>query len=421
MRERQERVYNLSLPPVPVVHTVPVVASWLLGISTACSLLMTPHAVAAERANAPSDRVPCWGDLERSEQGSSALPRFTRSVRKGACDPEILAASPEMTPAAPRTTARRPTVAARKTSLMHLAGLVPPRDDRILARTADSRRLFVEARKGSNPPPGTDHAVALNWQGKPVRPQKSARMTRYVTKDDDTIRSVAYRSASSPMAVAKANGLEWDSDGVPLPPGLELKVPQRFAPATGFSRAVRLTTGPGVLARRSNTGWGRPYVVRLLRDAFHAMHRRWPNRHPIVAHDLSRLGGGRLPPHKSHRGGRDIDIGYPTREPDREHWGQPPLDQIDYARLWFVIDRLEQSGLMAAIYMSPRIQVRLYAYAVGEAGADPARLAPMFQYPAGPAGRNTLIRHSPGHRDHLHMRFESPEDLEVIALPIPES
>ncbi len=376
-----------------------------LAVAMTCLLAAEPTVADASERN----QVPCWGDLTQHRQSTIALPRFVRSIRNKACDPEVLKAN--MAARLQARSSRR----ARLSDEARIAGSVPfgrPGHTDVI-----DRRWFVKLAKGKTPPPGIDHVIVTRRDGKPLVSRKAIKLVGYTTKKDETIRSVAYRAATSPEVIAHANGLQWDPEGVPLPPGLKLQVPLRYRSASGFSTAVRLTTGPGVLARREQrAGWGRPYMVRLLRDAFHAMHRRWPNRHPAVVHDLSRLGGGTLRPHKSHRAGRDIDIGYFTREADRKHWGYPGLNDIDYARLWFLVDRLERSGQVAAIYMAPRIQRRLYRYARERAGADPERLEPMFQYPAAKGARRTLIRHSPGHRDHLHMRFDCPADLEELAL-----
>lgn len=349
-----------------------------------------PTAAVAKTAPAP----PCWSDLARHHPSTVALPAFMRAMKHKACRP---------------LTAKRD----RGTDARITRGVLPAGPSNSLTA---NRKWFVKLPRGAKPAEGIDHVTVTNYRGEALRSRKALKLVRYVTKEKETIRSVAYRAASSPEAVAHINGLEWDPAGVPLPPGLTLRVPMRFRAASGFADAVRLTTGPGVLARRANTGWGRPYVVRLLQDTFHAMHRRWPNRHPAIAHDLSRLGGGSLRPHKSHRAGRDIDVGYLTRDRERSGWGRPSLNDIDYARLWFVIDRLERSGRLAAVYMSPAIQRRLYRFAVDRAGADPERLEPMFQYPAAKGAKRTLIRHSPGHRDHIHMRFDSATDVDELVL-----
>jgi len=274
---------------------------------------------------------------------------------------------------------------------------------------------YVPLRKGQRIPDGVDRVLVVNRKGVPLRSRRAVVLREYKVRPGDTVRTVAYRFSTAPLSVAKANGLQWDPAGTPLPEGEKVKVPVRYRPASGFSRAVRLKSGPGVRSERRYTTWGRPYVVALLKDAFRAMHRLWPGRHPGIVGSLSRLGGGRLRPHKSHRAGRDIDIGYFTFEAERKYWGAPRLHQIDYARLWFFIDRLERSGQLAAIYMSPRIQYRLHRYALTRAGAAPERLNVMFQYPCARGARKTLIRHSRGHRDHMHIRFDSPEDLSELS------
>ncbi|GEM_PF-2543257 len=282
-----------------------------------------------------------------------------------------------------------------------------------LAKTADSK--YIKVRRGYSPPADVDRVLVVNRKGKPIKSRRAVFLRNYTVKPGDTLRTVAYRYSTSPLAVARANDIEWDPEGIDMAEGELVIVPVRYRPASGFARAVRLRTGPGVRARRKRTTWGRPYVIALLNDSFRAMHRLWPDRHPAIVGSLSRLGGGRLRPHRSHRAGRDIDIGYFTREPARKAWGVPRLDQIDYARLWFFIDRLERSGQMAAVYMSPNIQRRLHRYALTRAGADPKRLKTMFQYPCAKGARKTLIRHSRGHRDHMHIRFDSPEELAELA------
>ncbi|MCO4760796.1 MAG: penicillin-insensitive murein endopeptidase [Myxococcales bacterium] len=272
---------------------------------------------------------------------------------------------------------------------------------------------WVRARRLARLPESISHGLAVSWSGQPVRTRKFNAIRDQKVKSNETIRSVAYRACTSPQALAVANGIQWDPAGTPLPEGTVLKVPLRFRAASGFAKAVRLRTAPGVRAARIHQTWGRPYVVKLLQDAFRAVHQRWPNRHPFIVHDVSRFGGGRLGGHKSHRAGRDIDIGYPTFEATRKGWGRPALGSIDYGRLWFLVDSLERSGYVAAIYMSPRIQRRLFAHAAGQ-GGDLARLQTLFQYPCARGAKRTLIRHARGHRDHLHIRFASPADLSVL-------
>lgn len=285
-----------------------------------------------------------------------------------------------------------------------------PHPSALLVTRPKPKVMWVRARRLSRLPEDVTHGVALGWSGAPVKSRRAISIRKQKTKVPETIRSVAYKACTSPRTLAASNGITWDPNGTQLPTGTILQVPLRFRAASGFSKAVRLRTAPGVRAKRIHQTWGRPYVVKLLQDAFHAVHQRWPGRHPFIVHDVSRFGGGRLGRHKSHRAGRDIDIGYPTLEATRKDWGRPALGIIDYGRLWFVIDRLERSGYVAAIYMSPRIQRRLFAHAVQQ-GADLGRLQTLFQYPCAKGAKKTLIRHAQGHRDHMHIRFASPADM----------
>ncbi len=270
--------------------------------------------------------------------------------------------------------------------------------------------------RGSQIPVGINAALAVDGEGNPAKSRRSIRIQDHLVRAGETLRVIAYRFCTSPVALAGLNGLRWSAEDDALEPGTRLRVPIHTRVGSAFGQGERLESGPGVRVDRPHHAWGRPYVVRLLRDTFTATGRTWPHRHPLIVHDVSRFGGGRLGKHKSHRAGLDIDVGYPTREAARADWGNPGLDDIDYERLWFVVDRLERSGHVAAIYMSPSIQRRLHAHAV-MAGADADRLEVLFQYPAsgGKSSKGPLIRNEAGHRDHMHIRFTSFEDLPELA------
>lgn len=242
------------------------------------------------------------------------------------------------------------------------------------------------------------------------RERKGIYTATYSVKANESLRSIAYRYCTSPSLLAVANGLPFDATrDAPLKQGTKLQVPVQFRAPSGFREGEQLLSGPGVESERHDSNWGRPHVVQLLRQVFRDMNKRWPMRHPALLGSLSRPGGGKLGRHKSHRSGHDVDVGYLTYEANRKGWGAPPLDQIDYQRMWFLVDALDKTGRAAAIYMSPGIQKRLHAYAAGH-GEKPERLQMLFQ--AGPKGGrgDTLIRFQPGHRDHFHVRFLGPED-----------
>ncbi len=242
--------------------------------------------------------------------------------------------------------------------------------------------------------------------------RSAVREATYVVKSGDTLRAIAYRYLMSPAAVAVVNNLPFDGQRDPtLKVGQVLTLPILSGSPIGFKEGYPLTNGPGIVAMKTDdSNWGRPEMVQLLRTAFREMNKRWPQKHPVLIGSLSRPGGGRLGHHKSHRSGQDVDIGYLTNSANRDRWGKPTVDEIDWQRMWFVVDTLERTGQLAAIFMAPQLQRKLYQYAAAH-GEPEARLEHLFQY--GPKGSHgdTLIRYASGHRDHFHVRFITARDM----------
>lgn len=247
----------------------------------------------------------------------------------------------------------------------------------------------------------------------PRAQRQTIRLAKYTAKSGDTVRGVAYRYFSSPSLLAYVNRIAFDRAADPaLPVGQVVQIPIARGSLSGFAQGEQLTPGPGIQMSLSNMDrkWGRPQVVKNLRQALNEVFKRWPQRHPAIVGSLSRAGGGRLGHHKSHRSGQDIDIGYYTHASTMKDWGTPRLTEIDYERTWFLVDWLERSGHAAAVFMAPSIQRNLYAYAANH-GVPPSRLRMIFEYgPKGSRG-DTLIRKMPGHRDHMHIRLWVPEDM----------
>lgn len=244
--------------------------------------------------------------------------------------------------------------------------------------------------------------------------RRAFRVANYVARPGDTVRKVAYRYMTSPSLVAWVSKLPLEAGrDTPLKPGQKIRVPILFRAPSGFVEGEQLTEGTGIAANhRQDTRWGRPQVVQIVRSVLREMNRRWPTRHPALVGSLSRMGGGALGRHKSHRSGQDIDIGYFTKSANMKTWGKPSLATIDYERTWYLVDAMEKTGHAAAIFMSPDIQRRVYKYALSK-GEDPERLRSLFQHgPKGGKG-DALIRHSPGHRDHVHIRLLVPEDMQA--------
>ena len=249
----------------------------------------------------------------------------------------------------------------------------------------------------------------------PRASRNTIRLAKYIARSGDTLRAVAYRYFTTPSLLAAVNKLAFGPEADPvLPAGETIQVPIARGSPSGFDQGEQLLPGPGMhMSPNLERKWGRPQVVRLFRQAFTETFKRWPQRHPALIGSLSKAGGGKLGRHKSHRSGQDIDVGYFTREGNRKEWGRPSVKDMDMERTWFLVDYLEQTGHVAAIFMAPDVQKGLYTYAAGR-GVKAERLRALFQY--GPPGRanGSLIRHSPGHRDHMHIRLWVPEDMPEI-------
>ena len=145
-----------------------------------------------------------------------------------------------------------------------------------------------------------------------------------------------------------------------------------------------------------------------LLSAVEQVRRAHPGSHPLPVGSASAKGGGRLRPHKSHRSGRDVDIGYYQRSPgSRVRWAKMDARNLDVARTWTLFERLIASGRVQFLFVDYRLQRLLHAEA-SRNGASKRALARYFQYPKGRRHRSGIIRHERGHADHFHVRFRCP-------------
>ncbi len=140
----------------------------------------------------------------------------------------------------------------------------------------------------------------------------------------------------------------------------------------------------------------------------------------LVLSDLSREGGGPLPPHKSHQSGRDIDIWLPalkgTYLPKHiQQESKPTSDQVNWYAAWGLVESLLATEQVQYIFLERSLHARLYA-AADSMGADPELRAEIQNQPQEPdpelAARRRLtatIRHADGHLRHIHVRFACPK------------
>jgi len=126
---------------------------------------------------------------------------------------------------------------------------------------------------------------------------------------------------------------------------------------------------------------------------------------------MSRPRGGALKGHKSHQTGRDLDIRLP-RKVGVAQWRELTRRRVDWLATWALIDALLQTDVRA-IFLDYTAQK--YVFRTAEAaGIDRARLREVLQFPGGKAASG-IVRHSPGHEKHLHVRFGcGPYEVECV-------
>lgn len=167
---------------------------------------------------------------------------------------------------------------------------------------------------------------------------------------------------------------------------------------------VQLPPSSDYTLKHPALAWGTARTVRLLQRAL-SRHRRRAGGPKVRVGDLSKRGGGHLPPHKSHRTGKDVDIGYVIRgAKDGTRFLRATRKNLDVERTWRLINTLLQTSEVRYIFMDYPIQGWLYDHAKRR-GVGQATLDELFQYPRGERRAAGVIRAEPGHDDHFHIRF----------------
>ncbi|MGD8859688.1 MAG: penicillin-insensitive murein endopeptidase [Myxococcales bacterium] len=172
------------------------------------------------------------------------------------------------------------------------------------------------------------------------------------------------------------------------------------------------------LARYAESGnfWGIDALVGALRRGARAVSTRWPGSRLSVG-ELSARRGGFLRGHRSHRSGRDADIGFYARD-ERGRFARlsrflgfgryTPLSggtrvRFDDARNWALVKALlsDPEARVQYLFVSRPIRARLLAHAHrrGDDDALLRRAAAVMLEP---------VRAEP-HDDHFHLRIYCPQ------------
>ena len=162
--------------------------------------------------------------------------------------------------------------------------------------------------------------------------------------------------------------------------------------------------GPGYRVVNRRRSWGTFLAITHLMEVFADHARHYPKAAPLVVGDISRKGGGMLPPHASHRRGRDVDIRFPLKI-ETKHYVAASPKTLDVKRTWDLIERFIKTGDVVYIFVDYKLQKALYEHVERQRRFSSKQLREYFQYPRGRRSMLGIIRHEPGHSTHMHVRF----------------
>lgn len=156
--------------------------------------------------------------------------------------------------------------------------------------------------------------------------------------------------------------------------------------------------------------FGTDETVVYLQFAAWAVAELFPGTAPVLIQDISDDDGGHAPPHRSHRTGRDVDIGwYHTGNKGLRWLESLDVGELDMAKSWTFIEALLRTGAVQYIFIDKTIQERLHDHLANQ-GWSRDTLDAVFQYPA--ENNRAVIRHVRGHKNHMHVRFVCPPEDE---------
>ena len=183
---------------------------------------------------------------------------------------------------------------------------------------------------------------------------------------------------------------------------------------------IRLNNSKTLHVKRGskNSRQGTSELVRLIEFAAAEVARKFP-RAELTVGDLSRKRGDRLRPHKSHRSGRDVDLGFYLlnrrgKKVNIHHFVEIKRNGIgrvrkrifkfDAARNWTLVKALLSHPTIDVqhIFVANSIQRSLLRYASKKRSNRPmiARTKHVMRQ----------MRRGAPHRSHFHVRIFCPED-----------
>jgi len=178
--------------------------------------------------------------------------------------------------------------------------------------------------------------------------------------------------------------------------------------------AVKIPPGEGYQVRFPETSYGTTHAVEQLLAGINRFRERSHNHGTLKIGSMSAVRGGELGHHRSHQTGRDVDIRLPRRAEIPSAIALTPK-RVDWLATWELIKAFAEVDSVV-VFLDYAMQRRVHAAATA-AGATDAELDALLQYPRGSHARVGFVRHSPGHDQHVHVRFDcGPCELECHSI-----
>lgn len=169
---------------------------------------------------------------------------------------------------------------------------------------------------------------------------------------------------------------------------------------------IQMPPGRHYFVKTPSLAYGSEKAVTLLQRAVDRYKTKFPKGPKVHIGDLSKKGGGKLPPHVSHRDGYDVDIGYVLKGElaNETRFHAANASNLDAARSWALIKAIIDTDEVRYVFVDYGVQKLLYEQAKKN-GMSQDDLDELFQYPRGKNRTRGIIRHSKGHVNHFHVRF----------------
>lgn len=259
-----------------------------------------------------------------------------------------------------------------------------------------------------DPEPGDELEVRIEEQPEQSGPQPVV----HVVSRGDTFQDIASRYGVSTSQVRAWNpGV--NPRRLQIGDQLHLNIPGSDEGSVSWGspnngrlyNGVAMESSPGLEVRNVARSYGTQNTVNLLQAAAADVQARWPDAPELVVGSLSRRRGGPMRPHASHQSGRDADLSYYHRgNVELENFLDMSPEIFDAVKNWHFFMTLIETGEVEYIFVDYELQEVLYEYALS-IGYEPEELEELIQYPRGRNAGPGIIRYSPGHDDHMHIRF----------------